>query len=415
MAPTRNGTDTVIGFIPGADIDEGVGAIKGGLAKTLPALKTLNAWVGTPALGSYTYPSGGTSETWDFQRAQGASVPVSYRAFAIPNGFTIADVRGGKCDALWTARASAMVATGQGGSYYFPGYEGADKNFNGSAGQTVAAGTTGAVQAVGGLVMGPKNWAYAVSRQVNVMRKVSGWDPWIGLNYDVDQAIQMGLEPDPFRYVTERFHSIDTECYPVDDFKGGWSAANDEVKLQQYAAYRMTLQSAVAKHYGVPLGIGEMGPMIRNDTHASGDDAAFLQWLAAFIMDPSNNVAHAWLYNGTTGDTSRVFLWNQATGTYTVDKARFPNSANVIRSLFDPARFVNKPTSTAISQAALDAAVAAAAQAQAVKDADQLAQVQASLDGATAALGVANQKIGTYVDQLSALQSKIDAGRAALA
>jgi len=406
---TRNGTDTVIGFIPGADIDEGTGATKGGLAKTVTALQKFNGWAGTPALGSYTYPGGGPSETWDFQRAQGATVPVSYRAFAIPNGYTIADVRAGKCDGVWTQRAQQLVATGQGSCYYFPGYEGADKNFNGSAGQVVPAGTQGAVQAYSGLVLGAANWAYAVSRQLNVMRKVAGFDPWVGLNYDVDQALSMRLDPDPFRMVTEKFHSIDTECYPVDDFKGGWSAATDSAALLRYTAYRMTLQSAVAKHYGVPLGIGEMGPMIRNDSHASGDDAVFLQWLAAFIADPSNNVAHAWIYNGTTGDTSRVFLWDQASGTYKADTTKFPRSATAIKVLFDPARFVNKTTVT-FTQAQLDAAV----KAQADKDAAALAQAQASLDSATSALGVANQKIGSYSDQVTALQAKVAAAQAAL-
>lgn len=411
---TRNGTDTVIGFIPGADIDEGTGASKGGLAKCPPALKSLNGWSGTPALGSYTYPSGGASENWDFQRAQGAVGPVSYRAFAIPNGYTIADVRAGKCDAIWTARAQNMVADGQGQGYYFAGYEGADKNFNGSAGQVVPSGTIGAVQAVSGWVLGAANWAYAVSRQVSVMRKVAGWDPWIGLNYDVDQAMSMGLDPDPFRLVTVAYQSIDTECYPIDDFKGGWSASTDETSLLRYTAYRMTLQLAMARKHGVPLGIGEMGPMLRTDSHASGDDPAFIQWLHDFIM--ANDVAHAWLYNGTTGDTSRVFLWDQASGTYKVDTAKFPKSAAAIKALFDPALFLNKSSFT---QAQLDAAVASAttdltmrlntAVATNTALAAQVSTLNTSLNGATSALAASEQKVGTYAQTISDAKAYIAA------
>src|SRR5437868_14348639 len=89
---TRNGTDTIIGFMPGADIDEGTGAVTGGLGKAPAALQSLNGWKGTPALGGYTYPSGGTSEDWDFRKALGFGGVICYKAFAIPSGLTIADV-----------------------------------------------------------------------------------------------------------------------------------------------------------------------------------------------------------------------------------------------------------------------------------------------------------------------------------
>jgi hypothetical protein len=187
---SRHGNDTVIGFIPGPDIDEGAGSHAGGLTKARDAFQALMGWRGKPALGSYTYPSGGKSEVWDFARAQGAG-PMSYRSFAIPKGFTPADVHAGKCDQIWAARAADMVAAGFGEGWYAPGYEGNGKNFNGGAG-----------------LVGVEEWAYAVSRQIRVMRTVKGWDNWVSINFTATAARANGLDP-------VKAYSLDHRAVPV--------------------------------------------------------------------------------------------------------------------------------------------------------------------------------------------------------
>lgn len=381
----RNGTDTLIGFIPGADIDEGTGAVVGGYALTAPALKTLNQWDGLPIVGQYTYPAGGTNENWDFQKEHGATGPVNFKAFAIPQGYTIAQVKSGACDAIWTQRAQYMVAQGLGQGIYQPGYEGSDKNFSGSAGQVVDASTVGSVVVNGNHVLGAPNWAYAISRQIHVMRQVAGWDCWFDVNYDTRQAAGNGLDPDPFHLITESFQSLGCEIYPYDDFSGTWSGSNpsDHARLMTYVTSHMTGQKVLADKYGVPLMFGEFGPMINPNGHTSGDDPVFVKLVADWCKDVNNNVFCLMLYNGTTGDTSRVFLWNQSTKTYTVDTTKFPLSAAAIKANLDPADFINRtaPTGTTYTQAQLDAAVAAQkAQDAASSNAGALATLQASFD-----------------------------------
>jgi hypothetical protein len=386
---TRNGTDTLLIFTPGSDIDEGTGASVGALGLCPGALQTLAGWTGRPGLGMYTYPSGGDSELWDFQKARGFTGPVLYRSFAIPNGYTIADVKAGNCDAIWTKRAQNMVAEGQGSNcIYSPGYEGSGSNFNGGASQKVDTSTVDGVQLSSffGFVLGSKNWAAAVSRQVHVMRQVAGWTPWIDLNFDVYDATDKGLDPDPFRMVTESFQSIGKELYPYDDFKGSFSASNpaDHAKVIAFIQHTCDMQQVACAKYGVPLIFGEAGPMINPNGHSTGDDPAFVQWIKDYCMDLSHNVAALGLYNGTTGDTSRCFTWNQTTKVYTKNTAQFPLSSQKIIDIMDPANFINRTPSgggTMYTQAQLDAAVAAQAALDATSTgATALAALQALYD-----------------------------------
>jgi hypothetical protein len=386
---TRNGKDTLIGFIPGADIDESTGAYVGGLSDATLALQQLGGWSARPALGAYTYPSAGSSENWDFQKAKNCPTPFSYRAFAIPNGKTIADVKSGACDALWQQRAQYMVDNGQGqNGFYMPGYEATGGSFNGSAGQKVDPSTVDSVYlgSYWGQCLGSKNWAYAVSRQVHVMRQVAGWNLWIDLNFSEYERAQKGLE-DPYQYITESYQSIGDEFYPQDPYNGQY-IASDPTKTTQALAFIKTKVDATmnrAKQLGVPVTFGEAGPMIKNDGHAMGDQPIFVQFMSDYCQDLTNNVAALWLYNGTTsGDTSRCFNYTLSTKTYTKETTKFPLSSQKILDLFDPAKFVNRSTGAQgaiYTQAQLDAAVAA----QAALDAQSnnsvaLATLQAQYD-----------------------------------
>lgn len=409
----RNGTDTLIGFIPGADIDESTGAYVGGLSDATLALQQLGGWSGRPALGAYTYPSGGTSENWDFQKAKGSPVPVSYRGFAIPSGKTIADVKAGNCDAIWTQRAQYMVANGQADNcIYMPGYEATGGSFNGSAGQSCDPSVPDSVYlgTYFGQCLGSKNWAYAVSRQVRIMRQVAGWNPWIDLNFSEYERNSKGLE-DPYQYITESFQSIGDEMYPQDPYNGQY-IASDPTKYTQAIAFVKTKADATmnrAKALGVPVTFGECGPMIKNDGHAMGDVPAYVQWMSDYAQDLSHNVAAFWLYNGTTsGDTSRCFNYNQATKTYTKETTKFPLSSQKILDLFDPAKFINRSPAagggggaTMYTQAQLDAAVLAQKNLDAQSsNAQALAAAQATLvtrtterDSARTELAEANAQI----------------------
>jgi hypothetical protein len=363
---TRNGTDTIIGVIPGSDMAAQAGAHTGDLYKALKAFQTWAGWTTEPALGDYTYPSG-SNETFDFQRGSGAATP-SWRSYAIPTGKTIADVHSGACDAVWTTRAQNMVATGQGNGFYFPGYEGNGKNFSGAALYPQSDTNYGKV-INGTRVVGEVEWAYAVSRQIRVMRAVSGWNCWVGINFSVTNANKSGLNAAlAYSSITEHFNSVDMDIYDTDDFGGTFSAPTDAAKTWAWLLTQLTDQKAVATTYGVPLGLGEFGCSWRSDGHGGGDRIAVLQNLQAWILDPANNVSHAFLFNGSNlpGDCSR-FAWptkttdggginsytyvDTTTQTGSTPTGGFPNVAAAVKTLFDPALFVNKTPTVAVLQA----------------------------------------------------------------
>ncbi len=320
----RHGNDTVIGFIPGPDIDEGAGSHAGGLTKARDAFQVYAGWTGRPALGSYTYPAGGKSEVWDFARAQGAG-PMSYRSYAIPRGFTVADVHKGLCDQVWTARATEMVAAGFGEGWFFPGYEGNGKNFPGSAG-----------------VVGVTEWAYAVSRQIRVMRAVPGWDNWIGINFTATNARRNGFDPvQAFGLITEPYQSSDLDLYPTDDFSGAWSASKDPVRTWAFMRECLEEQISIATRNGMPIGIGEWGPMVRTDGHATNGDPYTIAEFADWVDD--HDVAHVFIYNGQNlpGDSCRFATYDLAANTYRTATGS-ENAAAAIRGLFDPATFTSR-------------------------------------------------------------------------
>lgn len=376
---TRNGTDTIIGFIPGTDIGQETNASAGDLTRARAAMKTFMGWTGTPMLGDYTYPSGGVNEAgWDFKRPQGAG-PMSWRAFAIPAGFTVADVHAGNCDAIWTARAVAMVAAGFGEGFYFPGYEGNGNNFPGSVG-----------------LVGEVEWGYAISRQVTVMRAVSGWDNWVGINYTVATGIRAGQNPTlAFSSITVPYQSIDCDIYDVDDFTGHFSVT-DPVASWAYAKSVLDTQQAMAALHGKPLGIGECGAMYRQDGHGGGDRASFIQGLHDYFLDPANNVSHCFIFNGSNlpGDNCRFANYSYTTQAYTgvtsgsTPTGGFPNVINAYKTLMDPALFVNKTATYA--QLAAQVASLTSQLATAVSANSGLTATNVTLTAANATLTTAN-------------------------
>lgn len=373
----RSGNDTVIGFIPGADIDEGTGSHAGGLTKARDAFQSAMSWTGKPALGSYTYPSGGKSEGWDFARAQGAG-PMSYRSYAIPSGHTPADVHAGVCDQIWSARAADMVAAGFGEGWFAPGYEGNGKNFNGAAGQ-----------------VGVAEWAYAVSRQIRVMRTVPGWDNWVSINFTATAARKNGLDPvAAYGLITEPFQSVGLDLYPQDDYSGAWSAADDPVTTWQFMLEQLNDQQVIAARYGLPLDIGEWGPMCRADGHATNGDLFTIAQLAHWVYD--NDVSALWIFNGSNlpGDTCRFAAWSgTAYAPISTLAGQTPPIPRVttwaaIKALFDPARFVGRPPSTSAQLAAMSA---------------QLDQVKASRQGLQLAVAGISTAVGPVLYNVAQL------------
>lgn len=395
----RNGLDTLVGFIPGQDVDQHLAP---------QALAKLFDWKGVPALGGYT-------DTLSFKDTRDFSGPVSYRAPAIPEGSTIDDVHAGLCDGMWTEYARDMVRAGQGEGYYFPGYEGAGNQRNGSAGMAVPRNTLGGVTAkVGGYVFGCANWAFAVSRQINVMRKVDGWRPWIGINFDVMTAMTLGLDPDPFRLITENFNSIDTNIYPIDSLDDDWDAKNDRDRLNKYIRLRLDVQNDAAKKYNVPMGIGETGVALRNDQHATGDDVAFVHFLHDYITNLDHNVAYIWLNNVIQADKNTRFAdYSQATKTYRLNSSLFPKSSVAIGKYLDPDGFINRvPLKMSYTQEQLDAAVQSQKFADDIfvqREKDRAEAAELRITQSQVALRDANTHLATLQNMMTVVTAERDA------
>lgn len=319
---TRTGSDMTVGWCPGADDDEASNGQPGGGDMAMAAAKAWAGWDGLPMDGVYSYPSVADSEAWVY-KAHGTG-PVSIRAYALPEGFTVDQaLESGDCDHLWTKRARFIVDAGLGGKCrYLPGYEGNGSNFSGSAG-----------------IVGVEAWGALISRQLDVMRQVDGFDPWVGINYSVHQGRDAGQDPTAaYAAVTAEFHSVDMDWYDTDNFKQQYPITDVEAcigfMLDQYEA-----QLEMAQRYGLPLGFDEWGAITRSDGHGGGDrveviDAA-LGWIAA------HDVAHLDYFNGSNlpGDNCRVA--NLRGGVYT-DAAEYPNVAAWVRSELDPANFIGR-------------------------------------------------------------------------
>ena len=321
---TRNGSDIAIGWIPGAD--EANDNPGDGDAAVVAAAEW-GGWAGVPMDGTYSYPSVADSEAWVY-KAHGTG-PVSVRAFAIPDGFTPADVEAGQCDHLWRKRAGFIVDAGLGDRIrYLPGYEGNGSNYSGSAG-----------------IVGVEAWAAAISRQLRIMRELDGFDPWVGINYSVHQGRDAGQDPEAaFAGITEPFHSVDMDWYDTDNFKQQYPITDIGACIG-FMTTQYEAQLDMADRYGLPLGFDEWGAITRSDGHGGGDRTEVIDAALDWILE--HNVSHVDYFNGSNlpGDNCRVANLTRHDGrmVYT-DSAEYPNVAAWVRERLDPAFYLDRDT-----------------------------------------------------------------------